>query len=167
MESSTGGETPTSVPASADPPVTHGDAAPASTRVAGGSAALVPHSPIQHVPAEQPVPGLPIGTDAGLAITRISRTARTPQTLAQAMAQTQTNLAANTGHSMEPADTSLSGAANGPVFDEAQRSALQAAAVLRQAIVSFAGGGGMNLAPSQNHDSSDKASLTASHGGHA
>jgi hypothetical protein len=167
MDSATGGGTPPSVPSSADPPATNPVAAPGSTQVAGGSAALVPHSPIQHVPAEHLVPGQPIGTDAGLAITRISRMARTPQTLAQAMAQTQTNVAANTAHSMEPADTSLSGVANGPVFDEAQRSALQAAAVLRQAIVSFTGGGSTNLALSQDHEASDKASLTASHGGHA
>jgi hypothetical protein len=128
---------------------------------------LVPHSPIQHVPAEHLVRRQPIGTNAGLAITRISRMARTPQTLAQAMAQTQTDVAANSAHSMEPADISLSGSANGPMFDEAQRSALQAAAVLKQAIVSFTGGGSTNLAPSQEHEASDKASITASHGGHA
>jgi hypothetical protein len=155
------------VPASADLPTTNGVTAPGSTQATSGSAALVPHSPIQHVPAEHLVPGQPIGTNADLAITRISRMARTPQTLEQAMAQTQISVAANTAHSMEPADTSLSGGANGPVFDEAQRSALQAAADLKQAIVSFTGGGSTNLAPSQDHEASDKASLTASHGGHA
>ena len=106
------------------------------------------------------VPEQPIGRSAGLAITRISRMARTPQTLAQAMAQTQTNVAANTGHSLEPADTSLFGVRRRGSTKHSARH--RAAAVLKQAIVSFAGGGSTNLAPSQDHEASDKASLTAS-----
>ncbi|MDB5399610.1 MAG: hypothetical protein JWQ55_1628 [Rhodopila sp.] len=111
--------------------------------------------------------GAAIGTSPAQAVTRISRVATTPQTLAQAMAQAHAGIAAGSPHSFESAGTSGSGPSGGHTLDDAHRTALQAAAVLRQAIVSFTGTGSANLAPSQDHAASDKPTLSTGHGGHA
>jgi hypothetical protein len=83
------------------------------------------------------------------------------------MAQAHAGIAAGSPHSFEPAGTSSSGLSEGHALDDAHRTALQAAAVLRQAIVSFTGSGSSNLAPSQDQAASDKPTLSTGHGGHA
>jgi hypothetical protein len=113
------------------------------------------------------VRGAPIATSPAQAVTRISRVATTPQTLAQAMNQAHAGIAAGTPHSFEPTGTSGSGITGGHTLDDGHRAAVQAAAVLRQAIVSFTNSGSGNLAPSQDHAASDKPTLSTSQGGHA
>jgi hypothetical protein len=157
----------TATPASADPPA-EPNAAPQGR---GGFAA---HSPIQHVPASQPRSGQPwpgqscagwSKARADQAVTRISRVARTPQTLAQAMAQG--GLHATAGTNPLGATATASASVTPGAEDDTHHSAQQTAALLRQAIVSFTAGGSANLAPSQAQDSSEKATISTGHVGHS
>jgi hypothetical protein len=117
------------------------------------------------VPAAQATLGWTGKSGADHAVTRIARVAQTPQTLAQAMAQDQRALTAG-AHHPAAGNTASAGATQGPEFDDTHHSALQAAALLRQAVVSFTAGGSANLAPTQGQDASEKATLSTGHVGH-